>query len=720
MMSFQKANELFRTGQYEEALHMYQELGKEYGTAVVQFNILKCREKLGSDKSEIKATINEYFDCVYVVNLKHHIKKRLQVVHQLKKLGIEFELVEAVNGYKDATIQKQFLEYKSKPLGQLKRFPQWNDREIWRKQHYIGSQGALGYIYSYLKVFDLAKKQGHKKILILEDDVIFCYDFMPKFFGFMEKVADTTDDWKVLQLGASQYGWDSVNLDEAQQNGYYLPKMVDTCGSFAMAIDMSIVDELSELLKCFESPFDLFPLGEIYEKYKGQCFVAYPNIVMADVSSSSIRDEKRQQKTHAEKMKWNLDMFPFPAPLISVGLVLTAREHAQYVPLFTLSETYGIDLKLYYMSGDGLRPIHNMEIFCSDNSISTNVSSIQTELFVDIIGKVVWSGYSLTEKDVASFVQYKLGLLSRNICANIVDMDNEYKPTCVKGMVSVIIPTYQRKEVLINAVESVLMQDYPSKEVIVVDDNVSKDDEYSKFISEQIAKIKQERKLDNLIYIKHTKNRNASSARNTGIMRSSGEYICFLDDDDTYLQGRLSKSVGKLKNRSESVHAVYCGFSGWNGVDKLEPYRYKKGKFLLELLTLNYASHFICTNTVTYTREAVMKLNGFNESYRRHQDLEFNIRYFQLYDVDVVKEILVELRPNKELVTGSNMLKNWDFFNLKMKFLSEFDSLITSFGPGVAKQIYEIHWSELVKHMDPKLLENHYDYRNFSSFYYKK
>src|SRR5699024_9821532 len=92
-------------------------------------------------------------------------------------------------------------------------------------------------------------------------------------------------------------------------------------------------------------------------------------------------------------------------------------------------------------------------------------------------------------------------------------------------LVSIIIPTYGRPFVLDKAIKSVLNQNYNNYELIIVDDN-NPGTEFRKSTEDLMENYKKHSKVT---YLKHSKNMNASAARNTGIMKSSGDYLCFLD-----------------------------------------------------------------------------------------------------------------------------------------------------------------------------------------------
>ena len=192
--------------------------------------------------------------------------------------------------------------------------------------------------------------------------------------------------------------------------------------------------------------------------------------------------------------------------------------------------------------------------------------------------------------------------------------------------VSIIIPTYKRPTNLLNALTSVAEQDYLNKEIIVVNDTGA-GSEYNSEISNVIQQVRGAYPLVDIKFIEHNENRNGAAARNTGLLVSTGEYICFLDDDDIYLQGRLSESIAKLANQPSHVGAVYCGFLGWNS-PKNDLNRYAEGDLTKEILLLEYLKHYVHTNTVTYRRSAVLALNGFDESYQGwgYEDSDLVIR----------------------------------------------------------------------------------------------
>ena len=76
-----------------------------------------------------------------------------------------------------------------------------------------------------------------------------------------------------------------------------------------MIYDSSIFEKLLSRIQEMDSPFDSKPLKSIYENPEHNCYVAYPNLIVADVEKIGIRDS-RKQSTYASRFRWKMDNFP--------------------------------------------------------------------------------------------------------------------------------------------------------------------------------------------------------------------------------------------------------------------------------------------------------------------------------------------------------------------------------------------------------------------------
>jgi len=113
-------------------------------------------------------------------------------------------------------------------------------------------------------------------------------------------------------------------------------------------------------------------------------------------------------------------------------------------------------------------------------------------------------------------------------------------------LISVIIPTFNRPQNLLVALNSVAKQTYSNIEIIVVNDC---GEDVNKVIDRYQGHFK-------IRVEKHSKNRGAGAARNTGISLARGEYIAFLDDDDNYLPHHIETLVKAIEENPQ-VSAVY-------------------------------------------------------------------------------------------------------------------------------------------------------------------
>ena len=123
-------------------------------------------------------------------------------------------------------------------------------------------------------------------------------------------------------------------------------------------------------------------------------------------------------------------------------------------------------------------------------------------------------------------------------------------PLGPRPLVSAIIPTHRRAEMLTRAVRSVLAQHYANVEVLVVDDN--SDAHERKLVRQTLAPFGERVKL-----LRNTRAKGACGARNTGILSARGDLIAFLDDDDRWLPDKLTEQVKLLANQ-ECVGALCC------------------------------------------------------------------------------------------------------------------------------------------------------------------
>src|SRR5688572_1500418 len=124
----------------------------------------------------------------------------------------------------------------------------------------------------------------------------------------------------------------------------------------------------------------------------------------------------------------------------------------------------------------------------------------------------------------------------------------------IKGLVSIIIPTYNRAGYVVEAVASARAQTYPHKQIIVVDDG-SRDDTARRLAD-----------LEGVEY-HYQENRGQGAARNRGLSLARGEFVASLDSDDLWDEDFLARGVECL----EAFGLDFC-FANWTKVRGAETF----------------------------------------------------------------------------------------------------------------------------------------------------
>ncbi|BDA78887.1 glycosyl transferase [Leptospira kobayashii] len=193
-------------------------------------------------------------------------------------------------------------------------------------------------------------------------------------------------------------------------------------------------------------------------------------------------------------------------------------------------------------------------------------------------------------------------------------------------LVSIILPTFHRPDATKKAIESVISQTYGNWELIVVDDG-SKDTTWSALLSAYPgwkSKLTSFGKNTKSIQLHQTTHRGVSSARNFGVERSGGEWICFLDSDDLWLPEKLSKQINYHKDHPEirisQTNEIWI--KNGNKVKPLDKHRKREGDIFRESLELC----LITPSSVILNKELWKETGGFDERLLTCEDYDLWIR----------------------------------------------------------------------------------------------
>jgi glycosyltransferase involved in cell wall biosynthesis len=208
--------------------------------------------------------------------------------------------------------------------------------------------------------------------------------------------------------------------------------------------------------------------------------------------------------------------------------------------------------------------------------------------------------------------------------------------------VSVIIPCYQQGHFLSEAIETVLAQTWPAKEIIVIDDG-SRDNTAA--VAARYPSVR---------YI-YQDNSGSASARNRGISESKGSYLVFLDADDRLLSKALEIGVSSLGTHPESAFVFgRCQHIRHDGSpDSVFQQSYDESDDYLAMLRGNPIWH---PAAVMCRRSVIETINGFDTSLVACSDYEFYLKVTRISPVYCHNCIISEYRQHSANKTSNNPL----------------------------------------------------------------
>ncbi|MFA9461277.1 glycosyltransferase [Thiohalorhabdus methylotrophus] len=226
-------------------------------------------------------------------------------------------------------------------------------------------------------------------------------------------------------------------------------------------------------------------------------------------------------------------------------------------------------------------------------------------------------------------------------------------------LVSVIIPTYNAEPFISEALDSVLEQDYPNKEIIVVDDGSTDN-------TEDILLLYK----DNII-IEKKENGGISSARNKGLEIATGEYIAFLDADDIWLPGKLTSQVTYLESNPH-IHLIYGKVEEWRTNNPNPPIKQESLHFLNKAeppsIDPDYSGWLygqllgdfsISTICVMLRSSLIESIGYFKENLEQGEDFEFWLRISLISEIHMLDQTMALFRKTGKNTTSECPDKNY-------------------------------------------------------------
>ncbi len=228
---------------------------------------------------------------------------------------------------------------------------------------------------------------------------------------------------------------------------------------------------------------------------------------------------------------------------------------------------------------------------------------------------------------------------------------------------SIILPTFNRAHMIHNAIESVLSQTRQDWELIIIDDG-SIDD--TKHLVEKYIK------KDGRVKYFFQKNQERSAARNNGIKKAKGDWICFLDSDDFYHICHLEEFCNLINKNNGNKGIYFSGLSKGEYSEELEQYN----------MTFKSNLEFVILNTIGTPRACVHKeillKYKFDEKIRNGEDRELWVR--------ILKDFPLFFHKNKTFIEIEHPNRSINLESLKFS-LKTLKHILTSNKPFIRRNV---------------------------------
>lgn len=221
-------------------------------------------------------------------------------------------------------------------------------------------------------------------------------------------------------------------------------------------------------------------------------------------------------------------------------------------------------------------------------------------------------------------------------------------------MVSVIIPTYNRRGFVLEAVGSVLNQTHRELELVVVDDGSS--DGTAGYLSDEVK--------DDRFRLVAQENLGVSSARNRGVAETSGEWLAFLDSDDYWLEEKLEVQLAETL-AVDGCHASYTEEIWYRRGRRVNP-RNVHSKYSGEIFDKCLKLCIISPSSIMMRRELYEALGGFDETMPACEDYDLWLRLSAANEVHLVKTPLIVKRNGHE---GQLSQAHWGLDRFRIRAL---------------------------------------------------
>ena len=247
-----------------------------------------------------------------------------------------------------------------------------------------------------------------------------------------------------------------------------------------------------------------------------------------------------------------------------------------------------------------------------------------------------------------------------------------------KPEVTILIPTYNRADLILESLDSVFAQSYRDFEIVVVDDGST--DNTAEVLSPLAER-------GQLRYI-YQKNQGASAARNRGIMEARGDLIAFLDSDDLFHPAKLELQVDYFRTHKD-IGLVHSGFTKFNAVESDLGYRdtsWFSGIIYPQILL--YWTTLMAMDTVLIPKKIFDSIGLFDENLIVGEDLDMWRRIARKYPFGFINKSLARVRVHEGNISGNKISAMDGFAKYLEKAFKDDPSLSPRFRQQVFSKMY--------------------------------
>lgn len=215
---------------------------------------------------------------------------------------------------------------------------------------------------------------------------------------------------------------------------------------------------------------------------------------------------------------------------------------------------------------------------------------------------------------------------------------------------SVVIPSYNREQVVLRAISSVLNQTFQDFEIVVVDDG-SKDN--TRQVVESIN--------DPRVRYIWQKNQGATVARNTGIQNARGKYVSFLDSDDEWFNTMLEKQFETYQS-DPYIGCVYSDVHIINAKGKVSSFSKPLGICDNSYKLILLQGYMAPTSVLSAKRDVLVKVGMFDTELPASQDDDICFKLAKNSKVGFIPEVLANMyvgQQNRISINKDRVARGW-------------------------------------------------------------